>query len=97
MAADIGAFEPGHGLLEALLGVTVARIVAGMLAADARHLLLQHGESLEFGFRHFGQVIGAFLQLAVEARQRAEAIDQVGELRGNLVLAGFPAEGRRRA
>jgi hypothetical protein len=40
VAAVIGAFEPGDGLLEALLGVTVSRIIAGMLAADARHLLL---------------------------------------------------------
>ena len=54
-AADVGTLEPGNGLLEALLGVAVTRIVAGMLAADARHLLLKHSETLEFGFRHVGK------------------------------------------
>ena len=47
LATNIGAFEPRDGLLEALLGVAVARIVACMLAADARHLLLEQGEALE--------------------------------------------------
>src|SRR6185312_9966770 len=34
-------------------------------------------------------MISAFLQFAIESRQRAKAIDQVGELRGDLVLRGF--------
>ena len=80
LGRDVRAFQAGNGLLEALGGVAVAGIVACVLVADARDLLLKGGKALELGLAHIGKTIGALLELTGKVRHRAEAIDEVGEL-----------------
>src|SRR5262249_18081410 len=77
---DTFLFQPGDRLLEALDGVAIPGVVGRMVGSDTSHLLLEGGKALELSLRHVGQAVGAFLKLAVQARQSAETENEVGEL-----------------
>src|SRR5262249_53617672 len=77
---DVFLFQPRDRLLKALGGVAVPGVVGRMVGSDTRHLLLERGKALELRFRHVGQTVGALLKLAVQARQSAEAENEVGQL-----------------
>src|SRR5262249_29881537 len=78
MAADILAFQPGDGLVEALGAVAVSGVVGGMAETRIRNLALQLGKVLIVGFREIGEVERLILHLLVEALERGPAVDELG-------------------
>ena len=71
LAADILAFQPGDGLLEALGAVPVACVVCGMAQPGIGNLALQFGKMLKVGFRQIGEVERLILHLLVEADRKS--------------------------
>src|SRR5262245_56096269 len=92
LGGDIGAFEAANRLLEALGGVAVAGIVGRVLVADARDLLLKGREPLELGLARLGETVGPLRQLSGQVGKRPEPVDEVGELRLDLLLRAFGIE-----
>ena len=89
LAADILAFQPGDGLLEALGAVPVTCVVCGMAQPGIGNLALQFGKMLKVGFRQISQVEGLILHLLVEALERGPAVDELGEMLLDLGLRGL--------
>ncbi len=97
LGADILAFQPGDGLLEALGAVAVAGVVGGMAEPGIGNLALQLGKMLKVGFREIGEVERLILHLLVEAFERGPAVDELGEMLLDLGLEGSQLAETRRA
>src|SRR6478752_4794339 len=86
LAADILAFQPGDGLLEALGAVPVACVVCGMAQPGIGNLALQFGKMLKVGFRQLGEMLLDLglrdLRLeegdALEGARPAERVEELG-------------------
>jgi hypothetical protein len=81
--------------LKTLCGVTLSSVVGRMMRSDARHLLLQGGKPLKFSLRHVGQMVGTFLELAIETGQSAKSENDVCKLLLDILGWGLRLEERK--